>query len=52
MFDCTITWSEDDKMWHVRRTASGQIWSAMPRKEQVELLIDWVDQMGWDRDDY
>ena len=42
MSSYTVEWSEEDKLWVIRFT-TGKIWAVMPKVEQVELFLDWVD---------
>ncbi len=45
----TIEWSDLDKHWVVRFYTTGKIWQVMPKVEQVEAFIDWVDSVYDDK---
>ena len=49
MIRYTIEWSEADKHWVVRFYTTGKIWQVMPRLEQVELFLDWVEVIDDDK---
>ena len=45
----TIQWSDMDKHWVVRFSLTGKIWAVMPKVEQVEAFLDWVDSVYDDK---